>query len=210
LEQGANAGGNRGLRAAYRMAAYRDAAGNIPHDAIMQARAALSILPERAGTAGGLDSTLWTNPGPGFGRIRAFAAHPSDANLLFVGSVSGGIWRSTDRGQNWSPVDDHMGNLAITSIVVDPAAPDVLYASTGEGYASNVSSGFNTGARGAGIFKSVDRGVSWSRLPATATAEFYYTNRLAISADGRSLLAATDSGVWQSIDGGASFLRRAG
>ncbi len=210
LEQGANAGGNRGLRAAYRMSAYRDASGNIPHDAILRAQAALSVLPESVGTAGGLDSANWTNPGPGFGRIRAFAAHPADRNLLFVGSVSGGIWRSTDRGMNWQPVDDRMGNLAITSIVVDPAAPDVLYASTGEGYASNISSGFNTGARGAGIFKSVDRGVSWSRLPATATADFYYTNRLAIASNGRSLLAATDTGLWQSTDGGASFLLRAG
>jgi hypothetical protein len=72
------------------------------------------------------------------GRIRTLFIHPSDTNLLFAGSVGGGIWKSTDGGSIWHIVDDFMGNLAVTSIAADPRTTNninstVLYASTGEG-----------------------------------------------------------------------------
>ncbi|MCB9888806.1 MAG: hypothetical protein H6836_04455 [Planctomycetes bacterium] len=176
----------------------QDEFGNIPHDALMRAKAQMRAL-HTDGTVGGLDSAKWTGAGPGNvgGRIRSIVAHPTLANTVFVGSVSGGLWRSTDRGATWSRVDDNMGNLSISSLVVDPANPKVMYAGTGEGLGSD--------RRGAGVFKSSDTGATWTRLASTNIPQFYFVNRLTFSADGKVLLAATNDGVYRTTDGGTSW-----
>src|SRR5205823_696130 len=110
----------------------------------------------------------------------------------------GGIWKSTDDGASWMPVDDFMANMNVSTIVFQPGNPSVMYAGSGEYLGGN-------GLIGAGIFKSVDGGTTWSQLAATTGSEFQWVNKLAMSADGRVLLAATASGLFRSVDGGASF-----
>jgi len=105
---------------------------------------------------------------------------------MWAGSVGGGVWRTEDGGASWQPVDDLMANLAVCCLVMDPTNPNVLYAGTGEGFA-NVDA-----IRGAGIFRTAD-GETWAQLPATAGDDYRKVNRLAISADGRVLLAAAIS-----------------
>jgi hypothetical protein len=78
-------------------------------------------------------------------------------------------------------------------MAMDPRDPDVLYAGTGEGF-------FNLDAiRGAGIFRTTD-GATWKRLPATANESFAAVNRLSVSANGKTLLAATGAGLFRSSD----------
>jgi regulation of enolase protein 1 (concanavalin A-like superfamily) len=74
-----------------------------------------------------------------------------------------------------------------------------MYAGTGEGYYNGDS------IRGAGIFKSTDGGTTWSQLASSTASSFWQVNRLAMSPDGRVLLAATRSGLFRSTDGGATF-----
>src|SRR5207302_3809602 len=63
--------------------------------------------------------------------------------------------------------------------------------------------------RGAGIFKSLDGGTSWTQLPFTTSSSFYFVNRLAISpANNLILLAATGTGIWRSTDGGTNWTQR--
>ncbi|MCA8969135.1 MAG: hypothetical protein KDC95_05105 [Planctomycetes bacterium] len=205
--EGASVGGKKGLRAQYRTLALLDENRQIPHDAMMRAKAEVAALPLSSSTGAGLDSTKWTSIGPGVGRVRALAIHPNDSKVLFAGSASGGIWRSDDFGVNWRPLDDHMGNLAITAIQIQANDPRVMYASTGEGFAQNQLSTFGTGVRGAGIFKSLDGGTSWNRIPATNSTSFYYTNEIALTPDGSILLAATDDGIYRSIDGGNTYTK---
>ena len=143
----------------------------------------------------------WTSIGPSNvgGRVRSIAIHPNDASTIFAGSVGGGIWKTTNGGASWSPVDDFMANLAVTSIVFVPTNPAVMYAATGEGLAGR------RGIRGAGVFKSTDSGATWNQLSSTANPNFYFVNRVAVSPDGTTLLAATSTGIYRSTDGGATF-----
>jgi len=142
----------------------------------------------------------WTWKGPGNigGRVRAIVIHPTNPSRMWVGAVSGGIWYTSDGGVSWAPVDDFMVNLAVATLIIDPTNSSVMYAGTGEGF-------FNVDAvRGAGIFKSPDGGLIWTQLSSTNNSDFRWVNRLAISPDGNTLLAATRSGVWRSTnDGGA-------
>ncbi len=111
---------------------------------------------------------------------------------MWVASVSGGIWKTLNSGTSWNPVADFMANLNVTTMVLDPDHPDILFAGTGEGFS-------NTDAlRGAGIFMSRDGGANWTQLPATTGPDYYYVNRVALSPYGKVLTAATLTGLFFS------------
>jgi uncharacterized protein (TIGR03437 family) len=176
-------------------------------DAMPQyATATASLRPSRvelhrAETA---EPNAWTSLGPGNigGRTRALLVHPTRPQTLYAAGVAGGVWRSENGGASWSPLNDFLPNLAVSVLVFEPQNPNVLYAGTGEGV-------FNQDAvRGAGIFKTVDGGTNWLRLPGTANADFYYVNDLVVSsANNQRLYAATGTGVWRSLDGGGAWSR---
>lgn len=88
------------------------------------------------------------------GRIRATAIHPTDPRILFAGSASGGVWRSTNAGSSWTPLTDNACSLANGAIAIDPIDPRIVYVGTGEGYSSN----------GCGLLRSVDGGDSWTEI----------------------------------------------
>lgn len=146
----------------------------------------------------------WTSLGPGNigGRTRALLIHPTNPNVVYAAGVAGGVWRSVDGGANWLALGDAMANLAISTLVFEPSNPNVIYAGTGEGY-------FNGDAvRGAGIFKTTNGGVTWEQLPGTNTTDFYYVNKLVVSKNNaQRLYAATRTGLWRSVNGGANWTR---
>ncbi len=153
----------------------------------------------------GIQSSGWTWLGPGNvgGRIRAMVVHPTIPGTMWVGGVGGGVWKTTNSGSAWFPLDDFLANLAISCMAIDPTDPDILYAGTGEGF-YNIDN-----LRGAGVFKTTDGGTSWAQLTATATSSFYYVNRVAVHpGDGQVLLAATRDGIFRSDDGGTNWSRR--
>jgi photosystem II stability/assembly factor-like uncharacterized protein len=200
-----------------RVAQERDERGQIPPNALQRAlqqldalrarivRPAVAGMPngrgvdsaELMGRTAGLnpDQSGWQWLGPANigGRTRAIVIHPTRPNTMWVASVGGGVWRTDDGGTQFVAVDDRMSNLAVTTLAIDPANASRVYAGTGEGY-YNVD-----GLRGAGIFRTVD-GVNWTQIAATAIPAFYYVNRLAVSRDGVSVLAATRDGMYRSAD----------
>ena len=144
---------------------------------------------------GGLARPRWVALGPGHigGRTRTVLPHPTLHRTIWVGSVGGGVWRTDDSGETWFPVDDFMNNLVVTSLVMHPADPNIIYAGTGEGF-GNLDS-----LRGAGLFRTTN-GVTWTQVPSTDTTDFRQVNRLAFSADGTTLLVATNKGIFRSVD----------
>jgi photosystem II stability/assembly factor-like uncharacterized protein len=188
----------------------QETAGNMPppeahFKAVEQVRALREALPRRFRVAGlpagarvdprrlafrtaGLEFGHWEpvaaedQAGLG-GRTRALLIDPYHPDTLFAASVAGGIWRSDDGGGTWKAVDAPMANLAVTCLAghFQRLGAD-LYAGTGEGY-------YNEDAvRGSGIFRSTDGGRTWIRLE--KTKDYNHINRLAVSADGRTVLAA--------------------
>jgi photosystem II stability/assembly factor-like uncharacterized protein len=99
------------------------------------------------------------------GRLTAIAISPADPQLVLVGSATGGIWRSTDGGNNFVPVSDDQVDLAVGSLTFAASNPSIVYAGMGD-----VAGGY----MGTGVLKSTDGGASWSRvsdesLPAPGT-----------------------------------------
>ena len=191
-----------GEAAAFRHLQQQDENGFVPADGLIKAKQHVDMMAKLVQPlTGGINRNSWKWIGPGNigGRIRSILIHPTNPNQMWVGSVAGGIWKTTNGGSSWLPVWDFMPNLAITSMIMDPTNSNVMYVGTGEGF-------FNGDAlRGAGVFKSTDGGTTWSQLASTANSNWYYVNRLAISPDGNTLLAATNTGIWRSANGGATW-----
>lgn len=211
---------------AFRLEQMSDETGQIPEGALIRAlnqRRAMGIdpaswaftrRPPKLGRNGlieddltaGIEPGSWTGIGPGNigGRVRAIVIHPTIPTTMWTGSAGGGLWKTTNGGASWAPLNDFLASLAACALVLDPTNPDVLYAGTGEGFYNG------DGLRGAGIFKSINGGTTWTQLGSTANSNFHYVNRLAISpANGQIILAATRSGIWRSTDGGGTWTRRA-
>lgn len=126
------------------------------------------------------------------GRTKALVIDPTHPDTMYAGTATGGVWKTTDAGQNWQPLTDSLPTLAVNSLVMDPSDPNTLYAGTGEVIP------------GAGVFKTADGGQTWTQLP--PTAGFAYVYSMAISSSRpKDVYAATDSGLWASLDGGTTW-----
>ena len=100
-----------------------------------------------ASTSGALGT--WQSLGPGNvgGRTRALLVDPTNPDIMYAAAVAGGIWKTTNGGTSWAPLNDFLANIAVTCLAFDPSNSSTLYAGTGEGF-------FNAdGVRDGGIFK---------------------------------------------------------
>jgi len=144
----------------------------------------------------------WIGPGNVGGRVRALAVHPTQPQIMWLGAVGGGMWKTTNGGVSWAPLYDFIASMAISCMVLDPNNLDTLYVGTGEGF-------YNLDAiRGFGVFISKNGGGTWSQLPSTATDKFRYVNRIAIASTTATttiMLVATRDGLFRSTNGGTSF-----
>ncbi len=133
----------------------------------------------------------WLGPGNIGGRTRAIVIHPTQPQRMLAASAGGGVWFTQNGGARWDPVDDFMANLAVCSLAIDPVNPEVVYAGTGEGF-NNIDA-----LRGGGIFRIVG-GNTWQLI--AATKAFTAVNRIGVTRNAKTILAATPEGLMRSTD----------
>ncbi|MCP4200420.1 MAG: hypothetical protein GY769_00625 [bacterium] len=150
----------------------------------------------------------WLGPGNIGGRTRVLAINPKRPKIMYAGGVSGGIWKSKNRGKSWQPVGDRLSNLAVNSLAMDPEDPNTLYAGTGEGYFREVVRQTSLPLRGGGIFKTTDAGATWELLRKTRKESFQWVNDLVVSPRASDrIYAATRKGVFRSTNAGRKWKR---
>ena len=92
------------------------------------------------------------------GRVARVAGVPGDPRMYYAATASGGVWKSTNGGQDWKPVFDDQPIASIGSIAVAPSDPSVVYVGSGE---ANIRGNV---AAGNGIYKSMDGGTNWTQV----------------------------------------------
>ncbi len=166
-----------------------------------------------------ISATAWSAVGPGNigGRVRSIVVNPANSDEVLIGSVSGGIWKSTDGGASWIPKSDTADVMAIGSMLIDPTNSNVVYAGTGEGWLNQDA------VYGGGIYKSTDFGETWTLLPSTSGAavdNFRNVMKMAADPSGNIYAATkdwtikygggdytTDGGLFMSSNGGISWIK---
>ena len=138
------------------------------------------------------------------GRTRSIVINPVDTNVMYCGSVSGGVWKTTNGGAQWFPTTDAAPNLAVNSLAMDPTNPNILYAATGEGSLPIDA------LRGVGVLKTADGGTTWTTLNNFANPDlsfsYYYINKIVVNSRvPGTLYAGMLGGIWKSTDAGASW-----
>ncbi len=148
----------------------------------------------------------------GIGRINCVAFHPSDNNTFWVGSPSGGIWKTTNGGTGWTIINNNETVLGVSDIAIpsDYATSNTLYIATGDrdgGSMWSLSGGQAADNVSIGVLKSTDGGATWN------TTGLSFTNstgskifRLLIHPSNNSILfASTTSGIYKTTDAGNSW-----
>src|SRR5919198_996515 len=157
------------------------------------AAALLSALVSLAAVRGAQAGVnVWTTNGPEGGEvwgILALAVDPQNPAIVYAGTSSAGVFKSTDGGGTWSAVNTGLINKSpssyeVRALAVDPQTPTIVYARTKSG-----------------LFKSTDGGAQWSLVLG------YVVSAVVIDPQTpTTLYAGSDSGgVYRSIDGGANW-----
>jgi photosystem II stability/assembly factor-like uncharacterized protein len=179
--------------------------GRIPRELWQQAQLEARALKARGGQRGTWEFRGPTNIG---GRMTDLAVDPVDAAVAFAGAAEGGVLRTTDRGQHWTPLFDDQPALSVGAVALDPGNPQVVYAGTGEVNPGGGSVAYG----GAGIFRSTDRGDSWTPLGLEAVGSIgriridpTNSSRIYVAAMGDLWSKGPDRGVYRSTDAGATW-----
>lgn len=135
----------------------------------------------------------------GMGRVNCIAFAPNAPNTIWVGTPAGGLWRSTDNGNTWTPMTDQMEFSGVTAIAIDPTNADRMLIATGDAFGENVPS--------SGVWRSTDGGVTWAPtgLSFNREATAFVRQLIFHPTNANILLAATSQGISRSTDGGQTW-----
>jgi photosystem II stability/assembly factor-like uncharacterized protein len=151
------------------------------------------------------------------GRISALAAHPMDANTLYVAAAGGGVWKTIDGGNTWVPLTDSQSTLFMGAIALAPSNPEVIYAGTGEAHMgpSKARNFRDNIYYGRGILKSINGGSEWTLLGAAEFDRRTISRIVVDPADPNEVYVAVgalatngrtgNTGIWKSTDGGVTW-----
>jgi photosystem II stability/assembly factor-like uncharacterized protein len=132
---------------------------------------------------------------------------PGDPSTYYLGSASGGIWKTTDFGETFTPIFDDAPVQAVGALAVAPTDPSIVWAGTGEAWAIR-----DADIMGDGVYKSTDGGATWTHM---GLAETGRVGRILIDprdsdivfvcALGRATGPQPERGVFRTRDGGSTW-----
>ncbi len=145
-------------------------------------------------------------PGGMSGRITAIDVVLSDTDIMYAGTASGGLWKSSSAGITWKPIFDNQITASIGAVAVQQSNPDVIWVGTGEGNPRNSLNG------GYGVFKSIDGGKSWKSMGLEKTRHIERVlidpsnpNVVYVGAIGSPWGEHAERGVYKTTNGGKSW-----
>ena len=128
-------------------------------------------------------TTSWN---PGVGRITGISVDQNDEDHIIIGANTGGVWRTTDGGQTWTPLGDFFTNLAVYSVRIDPSDSNTYYFGSSSGL----------------IFKSTDSGATWNQLADISNSS---VNKILVHPTNSDIMFASGGGLYKSTDAGVTW-----
>lgn len=137
---------------------------------------------------------------PGQGRINTIAVDPNNTDVYYVGAPSGGLWKSTTAGQDWTPLTDFLSQIGVSAIAIDSQNSDIVYIGTGDDDAGDTSS--------IGMLKSTNGGASFETTGLTFTEADANISEIYIDpTDSNHLFISSNKGFYKSTNAGTTVKR---
>ena len=151
------------------------------------------------------------------GRVRAIRVHPTDPNTVFIATTGGGVWKTSNfhtAAPTWTPLTDNvLGSVDLGAMDIDPSNPANIYVGTGE---------HGDQLPGGAVMKSTTGGATWltpvllsgtysgtrtgTGAPVSVNVTATQVRSVLVDPNNSSVvLAATDVGLFRSIDAGTTF-----
>src|SRR5579885_3841104 len=158
-----------------------------------------------------LNGLEWRSIGPAAtgGRIADLAVvkAPGQADIIYVATTTGGVFKSVNAGISFTPIFDHAGAMMSTgAIAVAPSNPTIVWVGTGE--ADNRQSS----SWGDGVYKSMDAGATWRKMGLADTRHIGKividprdANIVYVAAAGHLWGSNAERGVFKTADGGKTW-----
>ena len=145
-------------------------------------------------------------PGGMSGRVTAIDVVLSNTDVMYVGTASGGLWKSESGGVKWEPIFDNQKSASIGDVAVDPTNSDVIWVGSGEGNPRNSQSA------GYGVYKSIDGGKTWEYKGLGETRNIHRVlinpknpDIVYIGAQGSAWGDSENRGIYKTTDGGETW-----
>jgi len=153
----------------------------------------------------------WQSIGPSnhTGRTTSVAvADVQGQRHIYVGTATGGVWKSLNRGVTWRPIFEREATASIGDVAVAPSNPTIVWVGTGE---SNL---FRASMSGTGVYKSINAGRTWQHMGLTDTGTIGRVivhptrpNVVYVAASGHEWTPNEILGVFKTTDGGKSWTK---
>lgn len=145
-------------------------------------------------------------PGTMSGRVTSIDAVWANPDIIYVGTASGGLWKTENGGTTWESIFDKNPIINIGAVAIQQSNPAVIWAGTGEG---NPRNSINLGG---GIFKSMDGGKTWKSMGLEKTVNIHRIlidpsnpNVIYVGAIGNPFASHPERGVFKTINGGETW-----
>jgi photosystem II stability/assembly factor-like uncharacterized protein len=164
--------------------------------------------PAAPPTAALLENLPLRNIGPANmgGRIAAVAVVESNPTTMYVATASGGLFKTVNNGDSWTPVFDHQSTISIGDVALAPSNPNIVWVGTGEANARNSVSW------GDGVYKSTDGGKTWQHM---GLKDSHHIGRIAIHPRNPDIVYVAalghfwgpneERGLYKTTDGGKTW-----
>ena len=150
------------------------------------------------------------NIGPGgmSGRVTSIDVVHSNTDIMYAGTASGGLWKSTSGGTKWAPIFENEATASVGAVAIQQSNPSVIWVGTGEGNPRNSLNG------GYGIYKSLDGGKNWMLMGLEKTRHIHRViidptnpNTVYAAAIGSPWGEHPERGVYKTTDGGKKWIK---
>ena len=155
-----------------------------------------------------LRNLQWRSIGPANmgGRVDDVAVVESEPHIIYVGTASGGLWKTTNNGTTWASIFDGTGSPSIGDVTLAPGDPNIVWVGTGEPNNRQSSSW------GDGVYRSLDAGKTWQNM---GLKESRHIGRIAIDPKDANIVYVAaaghlwgpnkERGLFKTSDGGRTW-----